>query len=85
MTTLSLVLAGLFGSLLAQPSGGAFAITRSTVDGGGGRSAAGAYVLTGSIGQPDTSRLSGAGFALDGGFWTVATTSGDLIFADDFE
>ncbi|MBI5652527.1 MAG: hypothetical protein HZC40_19075 [Chloroflexi bacterium] len=40
-----------------------------TVDGGGGQSAGGAYVLTGTIGQPDAGSASGGNYVLGGGFW----------------
>ena len=44
-----------------------------TLDGGGGTSTNQTYSLTGTIGQPDAGRLSGAGFTLEGGFWGLAT------------
>jgi hypothetical protein len=40
-----------------------------TADGGGGTSRGGVYSLTGTIGQPDASTLSGGQFTLQGGFW----------------
>ncbi len=47
-----------------------FSISRFTVDGGGGAgSSGGFYALSGTIGQPDAGRLSGANFTLNGGFW----------------
>ena len=39
-----------------------------TIDGGGGRSAGGAYVLTGTTGQPDAAYSSGGRYELLGGF-----------------
>jgi hypothetical protein len=42
-----------------------------TMDGGGGNSTGGVYSVSGTIGQPDAGRMSGGGFALDGGFWGV--------------
>jgi hypothetical protein len=69
---------------LAQPSGGDYTITKSTIDGGGGTSAGGAYSLTGTVGQPDASLqgLSGGPYQLTGGFWSNVM---DLIFKDGFE
>lgn len=69
---------------LAQPSGGDYTITKSTIDGGGGTSAGGAYSLTGTLGQPDASLqdLSGGPYRLTGGFWSKVL---DLIFQDSFE
>jgi formylglycine-generating enzyme required for sulfatase activity len=41
-----------------------------TIDGGGGQSAGGQYVLTGTIGQPDAGYLeAGSSYELLGGFW----------------
>ena len=39
-----------------------------TLDGGGGMSTGGAFVLRGTMGQPDAGTLSGGGFELRGGF-----------------
>lgn len=38
-----------------------------TAEGGGGRTQAGSYTLTGSIGQPDAGQLSGGVYTLTGG------------------
>ena len=48
-----------------------FSIDWSTIDGGGGTStsAGGEFSVSGTIGQPDTSRLAGGPFSLQGGFW----------------
>ncbi|WP_313920597.1 hypothetical protein [Tahibacter sp.] len=59
-------------------------IANYTIDGGGGRSAAGGLVLRGSVAQPDAGTLSAAGFVLRGGFWPGAART-DVIFANDFE
>jgi hypothetical protein len=40
-----------------------------TIDGGGGRSTGGPYVLTGTIGQPDAAWSKGGNYELLGGFW----------------
>jgi hypothetical protein len=48
-----------------------------TVDGGGGRSAGGAYVLQGTIGQADAGQPSRGGpYELRGGFWPGLTVVG---------
>ena len=47
-----------------------FEMTRLTIDGGGVmRSAADDYELSGTIGQPDTSVMTGDDYVLSGGFW----------------
>ncbi len=57
-----------------------------TVDTGGGVSAAGLFVLSGTVGQPDAGApLLGGEFRVDGGFWPGAVAlSSNLIFADGF-
>ena len=40
-----------------------------TIDGRGGRSIGGPYVLTGTIGQPDAAWSSGGNYEILGGFW----------------
>lgn len=46
-----------------------YAIDWFTIDGGGGTSTGGVYSISGTIGQPDAGRMSGANYVLDGGFW----------------
>ena len=54
---------------LAQ-SGGGYNLSWSSVDGGGYTfSSGGAYILGGTIGQPDAGLLSGGNYTLGGGFW----------------
>lgn len=69
---------------LAQPSGGTYTITKSTLDNGGGTSAGGVYSLTGTVGQADAGLqgLAGGPYQLTGGFWSEIL---DLIFKDSFE
>jgi len=64
--------AALFASppLMAQQ----YAIDWFTIDGGGGTSTGGVYSLSGTIGQPDAGRMTGASYALDGGFWGFVGT-----------
>ena len=61
---------------------GDYRIDWYTIDGGGGRSSGGPYVLTGTIGQPDADWSEGGNFELLGGFWP----GGPLCFVefDDF-
>ena len=87
ITTLSLTLIFLISAIaLAQSSGVDFAITKSTIDNGGGTSSNGEYTITGTIGQADANPQisTGGEFALAGGFWADATVI-DLIFKDSFE
>jgi hypothetical protein len=85
VVTSALVLAVLTAAASA-PAGTTpeFAIVKSTVDGGGGKSAGGAFSVTGTIGQPDASvqDATGQGFSVTGGFWSRVV---DLIFKDGFE
>jgi hypothetical protein len=55
-------------SALGQ-AGGDYVLTWSTIDGGGGTSSGGQYVLTGTIGQPDAAYSASATYELLGGFW----------------
>jgi len=48
---------------------GPYEITWYTIDGGGGTSSGGPYVLTGTIGQPDADWCEGGKYELLGGFW----------------
>lgn len=73
---------------LAQSQGGPFEIIKSTLDGGGGVSSQGPFLVRGTIGQPDASIQTAAGgnFKITGGFWSaVADQPEDLIFSDGFE
>ena len=54
--------------LHAQP----FAIDWFTIDGGGGTSTGGVYIVNGTIGQPDAGVMTGGNYSLTGGFWGVA-------------
>ena len=40
-----------------------------TIDGGGGRSGGGSYVVMGTIGQPEAGAMAGGSYELLGGFW----------------
>jgi hypothetical protein len=63
-----LVLTLMASPALAQ-SGGDYALSWSTVDGGGGESAGGDFRLRGTVGQPDAGAMSGSNYRLGGGFW----------------
>ena len=47
-----------------------YAIEWYTIDGGGGTSSGGDYVLSGTIGQPDADRIASCDYHLSGGFWS---------------
>ena len=66
----------------ASPGWGDYQIVWSTIDGGGGTSTGGQYVLTGTIGQPDAAYSAGEQYELLGGF----RPGGPLCFVqfDDF-
>ena len=55
------------GSVFGQ-SGGPYELSWSTIDGGGGVSIGGPYVLTGTIGQPDADWMEGDSYEVLGGF-----------------
>jgi len=50
-------------------SGGSYVVRKSTIDGGGGTAAGGAYRVSGTVGQHDASDLTGGAYVLKGGFW----------------
>jgi hypothetical protein len=54
---------------MAQP----YSIDWHTISGGGGAGTGGAFALSGTIGQPDTSQqpITGGNFSLAGGFWSL--------------
>lgn len=54
----------------AQP----FSIDWYTVDGGGGTSTGGTFVLSGTSGQPEAGRMSDGRFVLEGGYWSLPAT-----------
>lgn len=63
-------------------SGGDYEISWYTIDGGGGTSTGGQYVLTGTIGQPDADWSKGDGYELLGGFWPGGPLC--IVEFDDF-
>jgi len=62
-------------------TGGPYDLTWSTVDGGGGTSSGGQYVLVGTIGQPDAAYSAGGDYELLGGFWP----GGPLCIVDFYD
>ena len=68
----------------AQLAGGEFAITRSVIAAGGGRSAGGEFAITGTIGQAEAGTSSGGAFFLSGGFWAPGERD-ETLFQDGFE
>ncbi len=64
------ILAACFGATVLV-SGQPYKITWYTIDGGGGTSTGGTYVVNGTIGQPDAGTLAGGNYTLIGGFWGV--------------
>jgi hypothetical protein len=61
-----------FGVVLAQ-SGGVFEMHRSSVNGGGGTSAGGTFMLSGAAGQADAGKVTGGDFTIWGGFFQPAS------------
>jgi hypothetical protein len=61
---------------------GNYELSWYTIDGGGGRSSGGPYVLTGTIGQPDAAYSAGGGYELLGGFWPGGPLC--IVQFDDF-
>jgi hypothetical protein len=55
--------------LLASAANADYNISWHTIDGGGGQSSGGQYILTGTIGQPDAAYSEGGDYELLGGFW----------------
>jgi hypothetical protein len=60
-------------ALTATAAAQNYSIDWFTVDGGGGTSIGGGYSVSGTIGQADANSqpLTGAGFSLVGGFWSL--------------
>jgi hypothetical protein len=59
-----------------------YEISWYTIDGGGGTSSGGPYVLTGTIGQQDADWASGGSYELLGGFWPGGPLC--IVEFDDF-
>jgi hypothetical protein len=59
----------LFVMSAASVSSGQYELSWYTIDGGGGTSSGGPYVLRGTIGQPDAAYSAGGNYEVLGGFW----------------
>ena len=59
----------IFTVAISTASDTQYQLNWSTIDGGGGTSSGGQYVLTGTIGQPDADYSAGGNYELLGGFW----------------
>ena len=68
----------LFVMSAVSVSSGQYELSWYTIDGGGGTSSGGPYVLRGTIGQPDAAYSAGGSYELLGGFWP----GGPLCFVD---
>jgi hypothetical protein len=55
--------------LLTVPAAGDYELSWRTIDGGGGTSTGGTYIIRGTIGQPDAAYSEGGSYELLGGFW----------------
>jgi hypothetical protein len=69
MNSKLLILLGMAALAPLTTRGQNYSIDWFTIDGGGGTSTGGVYSVSGTIGQPDAGRMTGASYALDGGFW----------------
>ncbi|MEO1366197.1 MAG: hypothetical protein AAFX50_03390 [Acidobacteriota bacterium] len=76
------MLAGLAAAGLAA-AGSGLRVQPLSIDGGGGRSAGGDFVLHGVVGQPDAGALSGGGFRIEGG--VLPGGEAGVLFCDGFE
>ena len=65
--------------LAGTRAAGIFTIDWWSVDGGGGRSSGGAYVLDGTIGQADAGVLGGATYSSTDGYWGVALPRSTIL------
>ncbi len=59
----------LFTILVASTASGQYDLSWSTIDGGGGTSSGGPYVVMGTSGQADAGWFAGGDYELLGGFW----------------
>jgi hypothetical protein len=71
-----------FGLLGQSVSFSGYELSWYTIDGGGGTSSGGQYVLTGTIGQPDAAYGAGGNYELLSGFWPGGPLC--IVQFDDF-
>lgn len=67
-------------SVAAPDQPAAFELSWWTIDGGGRTSSGGAYVLSGTIGQPDMHCASNGSYLITGGFWSGAMLRCHRVF-----
>lgn len=72
------------GPVVSGQVGGNYDLSWSTIDSGGGTSSGGQYILTGTIGQPDTGRTASCTYHLSGGFWSAPPCVVDLHYFAQF-
>ena len=72
----------LFVMSAVSVSSGQYELSWYTIDGGGGTSSGGPYVLRGTIGQPDAAYSAGGNYELHGGFWPGGPLC--IVSFDDF-
>ena len=65
---LSLFVPVMISSAYSQ-TGGSYDLSWNTIDGGGGVSRGGQYIIVGTFGQPDAAFSKGGGYEVLGGFW----------------
>lgn len=63
------LLLGVLVVVCSAPALGDYEISWHTIDGGGGVSGGGQYVVMGTIAQPEAGEMSGGSYELLGGFW----------------
>ncbi len=78
----ALLAACLLMTVAAGQARGELVLTWSSIDGGGGMSSGGPYLVTATIGQADAGSMSGGEYEVRGGFWL----GGPVCFVefDDF-
>src|SRR5690242_20128930 len=80
MSNITQKLIGLSGVLLATGLASAqnYSVDHFTIAGGSGTVTGGAFVISGTVGQPEANlALSGGAFSLTGGFWSEGAVSSD--------
>jgi hypothetical protein len=68
--------------LLADAAPGDYRIDAYTIDNGGGTSSGGQYIVTGTIGQHDSSYSESEQYELLGGFWPLGASC--VVELEDF-
>ena len=70
---------------IAQSSGGPYTIDKAVIASGGATLTGATFRLSGTVGQPATTRLSATGFSLNDGFWAPEGPASDRIFSNGFD